>query len=318
MPPISSPPSGGAYLPLDPKLPTQRLTYLARQCQCDVVLKNKKFDLSCEMLGVAEVMVAEEAMYDAQKALGLSAPLSLVASTPTRVKAGVPKERWLAYVLFTSGSTGKPKGVMVEHGSLVSFVSHATTAGPYFGVEAEAQVCRLYVVAVTFDVSVGVVWRTLSTGAKLVVAKPDAWLDPSYLLKVIEEQSVNSLWGVPSPWALVMDAAGDALPECLQDLHLSGEVSQLGAQAGNCQWGVQAEVRVLGAGCGRMVVQAGRGAGSVQCGRMLRCARMPGIRPSNILDGVLHRVWWSRRDRVFIMNHCSCLCEQKMPLPSCQ
>ena len=41
----------------------------------------------------------------------------------------------------------------------------------------------------------------------------------------MEEQSVNSLWGVPSPFALVMDAAGDMLPHSLVDLHLSGEVS---------------------------------------------------------------------------------------------
>ena len=34
---------------------------------------------------------------------------------------------------------------------------------------------------------------------------------------------VSSLWGVPSPFALVMEAAGGALPPSLWDLHLSGE-----------------------------------------------------------------------------------------------
>ena len=57
-----------------------------------------------------------------------------------------------------------------------------------------------------------------------MIAKPDAWLDPLYLVTLMKEQSVSSMWGVPSPFTLLMDAAQDVLPLSLVDLHLSGEV----------------------------------------------------------------------------------------------
>ena len=128
----------------------------------------------------------------------------------------------LAYVLFTSGSTGKPKGVMVQHSSLMLFLCHVS--GTYQSMVSEHHWHRLYVVTFTFDVSVGVVWRTLACRATLVVGKPNAWLEPAYLVDLLGTQKVTSLWGVPTPFALVMDAAQDVLPLSLVDLHLSGEV----------------------------------------------------------------------------------------------
>jgi len=130
----------------------------------------------------------------------------------------------LAYVLFTSGSTGKPKGVMVEHGSLVAFLTHENPAGPYRLHKTERSYCRLYVLSFTFDPSVGVVWRTLVTGGKLLVGKPDSWLDPDYIVQTLVTHKVTSMWGVPTPFVLVMDAAMDVLSSSLTDLHLSGEV----------------------------------------------------------------------------------------------
>ena len=121
----------------------------------------------------------------------------------------------LAYVLFTSGSTGKPKGVMIEHASLVTFINHES--GPYSRLSEEQAWCRLYVLAFTFSDYVGVVWRTLSSGGLLLVAKPGAWLDPDYLIYLVCSQHVTSLWGVPSPFGLMMDATQDAIHASLTD-----------------------------------------------------------------------------------------------------
>ena len=110
---------------------------------------------------------------------------------------------------------------MVEHGSLVAFVTHES--GAYGRLCDEHNWCRFYVLTFTFDDSVGVVWRTLASGAQLLIGMPDAWLDPHYLLQKLSAHSVNSLWGVPSPFAIVMDVAQNVLPSSLTDLHLSGE-----------------------------------------------------------------------------------------------
>ena len=52
----------------------------------------------------------------------------------------------------------------------------------------------------------------------MVVAKPDAWLDPEYLHELMMSQKVTSLWGVPSPFALVVQAARGKLAASLVDL----------------------------------------------------------------------------------------------------
>ena len=66
-------------------------------------------------------------------------------------------------------------------------------------------------------------WRTLSSGGLLLVAKPGAWIVPDYLIHLVCSQHATSLWGVPSPFGLMMDATQDAIHASLTDLHLSGE-----------------------------------------------------------------------------------------------
>ena len=200
---------GGAYVPLDPKLPVDRLRYLVEQCRCGVVVSQGKHVGVGGSLGV-DVCVAEDVMWDE----------GVRVMPGHEIRCDRPES--LAYVLFTSGSAGKPKGVMVQHDSLVTFVSHQS--GPYRSASEERNWRRLYVLAYTFTDSVGVVWRTLACSATLVVGKPDSWLDPSYIVHLMAVKHVTSLWGVPSPFTLVMDAANDVLPKSLMDLHLSGEV----------------------------------------------------------------------------------------------
>ena len=200
--------AGAGYVPLDPKLPLDRLRYLVEQCECKSVVVHEKHVECGGSLGV-EAVVAQEVLY------GQHLPQHRTVTEDAHS---------LAYVLFTSGSTGKPKGVMVQHSSLVAFLCHESTlGGPYRCLSSEREFCRLYVLSFTFDDSVGVVWRTLVTGARLLVGKPDAWLDPSYLVELMATHNVTSLWGVPSPFALVMDAAQNVLPPSLTDLHLIGE-----------------------------------------------------------------------------------------------
>ena len=79
---------------------------------------------------------------------------------------------------------------MIEHQSLVCFLCHESDEGPYKPMDVESKHTRLYVLAFTFDDSVGVVWKTLVSGAKLVVGKPDAWLDPSYMVELMRSMEV--------------------------------------------------------------------------------------------------------------------------------
>ena len=75
--------AGGAYLPLDPTHPPERLTYRVTQAGANPVLT----DLD-------------------------------VASSDGGLAVGRPQD--LAYIIYTSGSTGRPKGVMNAHRGVVN------------------------------------------------------------------------------------------------------------------------------------------------------------------------------------------------------
>jgi amino acid adenylation domain-containing protein len=98
--------AGGAYLPLDPDQPRERLTYSLDDAQVRVLLtahwRPGAYD--------GYVIDLDE------EAAGLSAE-----SAEPLAPSSEPAD--LAYVIYTSGTTGKPKGVAVEHGAIVRYLN---------------------------------------------------------------------------------------------------------------------------------------------------------------------------------------------------
>lgn len=101
--------AGGAYLPLDPGAPTERLAWMLRDSGAHLLL-------TTGALG-AELPVS--ALVVDVKRLGEQ-------ESPPATPVGPAN---LAYVIYTSGSTGLPKGVMIEHQGLVNYL---TWAGEYY------------------------------------------------------------------------------------------------------------------------------------------------------------------------------------------
>ena len=99
--------AGGAYLPLDPAYPAERLTYM---------LENSG----------ARVLVTVPAIKQAWPAgLTIIRPDDLTAGddeTDLDSAPAGPEGDPLAYVIYTSGSTGRPKGVAMPHGPLLNLL----------------------------------------------------------------------------------------------------------------------------------------------------------------------------------------------------
>src|SRR2546423_13353445 len=96
--------AGGAYLPLDPSYPLDRLAFMLDDAQTPIVLTEQR------LLETLPVSWAQMVCLDEE--------LEKVAEEGEENLATRVGPRNLAYVIYTSGSTGKPKGVMVEHGGL--------------------------------------------------------------------------------------------------------------------------------------------------------------------------------------------------------
>ncbi|UAA39460.1 amino acid adenylation domain-containing protein [Paraneptunicella aestuarii] len=108
--------AGGAYVPLDPDSPDDRLSHMAQDSQCAIILtqqklKGKLFDI---VTSDTHIITLDEQWSE----------IKACAADLNRKGVQLEQEvtpKHLAYVIYTSGSTGKPKGVMIEHGMIVEY-----------------------------------------------------------------------------------------------------------------------------------------------------------------------------------------------------
>jgi surfactin family lipopeptide synthetase A len=140
--------SGAAYVPIDPEYPQERIDFMT-------------IDSGCKLVIDEELLNGFMQKADEYSRENLALP-GLRSSN-------------LAYVLYTSGSTGKPKGVMIEHRSVVAFLSWCREEfgnSDFDTVFATTSVC--------FDLSIFEIFNTLCLGKKLRVL-PNGLAIPQYL-----------------------------------------------------------------------------------------------------------------------------------------
>ena len=140
--------AGGAYLPLDPNYPAERLAFLLADARATVLVTGK-----C-MLGTLPVCPEHVVVLDPQGEFA-----GAQTSEPVIPKA---KAMDLAYVIYTSGSTGKPKGVEVPHASLLNLVSWHQHAFKVTPADRASQLSAL-----GFDAAVWELWPYLAAGASV-------------------------------------------------------------------------------------------------------------------------------------------------------
>ncbi|WP_328552166.1 MupA/Atu3671 family FMN-dependent luciferase-like monooxygenase [Streptomyces sp. NBC_00358] len=158
--------AGGAYLPLDPDYPAERLAHMAEDGGIALCLVDRTGERAVR--GCPGERVALDTL--AREAAGL-APTPL-AATP---------EAALAYVIYTSGSTGRPKGVMVTRRNVTNLFAGldlAVGAPPTGAPPTGEQPVWLAVTSVCFDISVVELLWTLCRGYRVIV-ETERWAAPA-------------------------------------------------------------------------------------------------------------------------------------------
>ncbi|XOS92914.1 AMP-binding protein [Brevibacillus laterosporus] len=102
--------AGGAYLPINPSLPKNRIQSMLDDTNSPLLITNE------------EVVTDSSLMVDLpdMEVLSVTELLSHKTSETEEFCRANPSQ--LAYVIFTSGSTGKPKGTMIEQRSVVNLI----------------------------------------------------------------------------------------------------------------------------------------------------------------------------------------------------
>ncbi|MEM9008395.1 MAG: amino acid adenylation domain-containing protein, partial [Cyanobacteria bacterium P01_F01_bin.86] len=106
--------AGGAYIPLDPQLPEERLRFILDDAQVSLLL-------------TASHEALPESLASACPTLNIQA-WDAIAQAPSHPPAIALDPDNLAYVIYTSGSTGMPKGALLTHRGLVNYLNWCTQA----------------------------------------------------------------------------------------------------------------------------------------------------------------------------------------------
>ena len=208
--------AGGAYVPLDPAYPSERLGQIVSDAAPRVVLSDAAGREALGADALKEVTIVELDQLGKK-----DGPRPVWAgercSDPDAQALGL-SSRHLAYVIYTSGSTGTPKGVMNEHRGLINRLQWMQQA---YGLNSSDAV--LQKTSFSFDVSVWEFFWTLQTGARLVVAPPEAHKDAQQLIGLIRRSGVTTLHFVPSMLGAFLNSAGVEGCVTLRRMICSGE-----------------------------------------------------------------------------------------------
>ena len=145
--------AGGAYLPLEPSLPNERLRYMLEDSEVKLLLTESQVALTLPRVVKRLNLDQKWATWEPN-------------SAPITHHAGVAnvKANHLAYCIYTSGSTGKPKGVLVEHKSLVN---HCYAIKDAYSLSSRDRVLQF--AGVSFDVMAEELFPTWLSGATVVL-----------------------------------------------------------------------------------------------------------------------------------------------------
>ncbi|TMH11222.1 MAG: amino acid adenylation domain-containing protein, partial [Betaproteobacteria bacterium] len=174
--------AGGAYLPIEPHFPADRIARTLSRAGCRLVLTERG---STGML------------YQAVESLSGLQTLFIELAYEGGYPEGnlgidvVPGQ--LAYIYFTSGSTGEPKGAMCEH---VGMLNHL------FAKIDDLRIGEGDVVAQTapqsFDISLWQLVSALLVGGRTLLVEQETILDAKRFIDKIVDANVNVIQVVPS------------------------------------------------------------------------------------------------------------------------
>lgn len=175
--------AGGAYIPCDPKYPTDRINHILDDSAAPFIITTA--DRLDEFPGRA-VDVEE-----------------LLANTDDTNPDVYVEPDDLAYLIYTSGSTGTPKGVQLMHKGVCNYHCEHNLIQGILKNECHA---ALGITTISFDMSVWETGSPLMLGKTLVLAGDDECNDPNALAALIEKYGIDCMTATTSRFMQLLES----------------------------------------------------------------------------------------------------------------
>jgi len=177
--------SGGAYLPIDPDYPEERITYMLKDSNAKILLTSR------EITNIP--------------------PSTLPPFYPSNSSN-------LAYIIYTSGSTGRPKGVMVQHAGAVNTLLFRKEE-----YKMDSAVVSLQLFSHAFDGFVTSFFTPIVSGAKVILLRRDQLTDVTKVKQAIVKNKVTHFISVPTLYRAVLGWISPRESYSLKIVTLAGE-----------------------------------------------------------------------------------------------
>jgi amino acid adenylation domain-containing protein len=199
--------AGGAFVPLDPDYPPDRLAGMLEDSRVGVLLTQEPLQGRWPAIGASVIRLdADRETFDRH-------PMSDLDDGPTFEHA--------AYAIYTSGSTGEPRGVVVRHGGLVN---HNLAMAEMFDLSPVDRVLQFS--SLSFDIAIEELFPSWIRGAAVVFRDEQALLGPSEFSDWVAANRISVL-DLPTvywhAWVEGLATLGARLPESLRLVVVGGE-----------------------------------------------------------------------------------------------
>lgn len=174
--------SGGAYIPIDPDYPTDRIEYMVKDSGATLLLYSKE---------IAHCINDNSILVDLS-----SSPFFQDSSNidnPEKISEPID----LSYLIYTSGSTGKPKGVMLTQKSLASFYYAMINKVDYLR-DCKNNYSILSITTVSFDIFVFESIISLTCGLTVYLTNNYEQKSTEKLENLVSKNNIDIIQTTPS------------------------------------------------------------------------------------------------------------------------
>lgn len=166
--------AGGMYVPLDPTYPAMRQQLILEDMQAPLVLTQQSLSKNFQAYP--------------GKIVCIDTDWTQIANYPPTAPdcRTIPENG--VYIIYTSGSTGRPKGVLIQHNSLVNYISGFIRSYKIAPGERLLQFASL-----SFDTSAEEIFSCLISGATLVLRNDNMLSSARTFLNICQQWGITVL-----------------------------------------------------------------------------------------------------------------------------